>query len=248
MLLAISVGNTNTAFGFWAGEWVHIGRASTHGVAIADAYNDICREAGISGVPGAVLCASVVSQVDSVLAEFSQRHLSRPIQFLRAGNAGIHIDYDPPESVGADRLANAMAVKLKYGFPAIAVDMGTAVTLDVVDAEGAFVGGCVLPGPRLAAEALAAKTGLAEIEPAVPGPAIGKSTIQCLQSGIVFGCAGAVSALITRVTNDLGRNPRVVATGGWAKTFASLCPEIEAVDETLTLDGILLAFGHQIGV
>jgi type III pantothenate kinase len=248
MLLAISVGNTNTAFGFWMDRWLHIGRAPTDGVTLVHAYEDICRQAGISVNPDQVLCANVVAGMQSPLAEFSQRHLDCPIRFLTSRNAGIAIDYDPPESVGADRLANAVAVKVKYGFPAIVVDIGTAVTLDVVDAAGAFGGGCILQGPGLAAEALAAKTGLPKIKPAVPGLTIGKSTIQCLQSGIVFGCAGAVSELIARVAEDLGGDERIVAAGGWAKTVAPLCPGIESVDETLTLDGLLLAFGHDLGV
>lgn len=248
MLLAISVGNTNAAFGFWMNRWLHIGRAPTDGPNLVHAYEDVCRQAGISGNPDQVLCANVVAAMQLPLAEFSQRHLGCPLHFLTYRNAGIAIDYDPPESAGADRLANAVAVKVKYGFPAIVVDLGTAVTLDVVDTAGAFVGGCILPGPGLAAEAIAAKTGLPKIKPAVPGQAIGKSTIQCLQSGIVFGCAGAVSDLIARVAQDLGGHERIVATGGWAKAIAPLCPEIETVDETLTLDGLLLAFGHDLGV
>jgi len=151
---------------------------------------------------------------------------------------GLSVQYEPPSAVGADRIANAVAVREKHGTPAVVVDFGTATTFDAVTHD-AYLGGAILPGTALSIEALALHTAkLPRIPIETPAQAIGKTTTQSLQSGLVLGYAGAIDSLARRFIRELGGSARVVATGGLADLFAPLCETIEVVDATLTLDGI----------
>lgn len=248
MLLAIDVGNTNTVFGFHNGsEWNPVWRLTTR--AEATAHDWLAALIALSSAsrphpPSTAICASVVPPVDAALADAIYELYRIPLQFLCAERVpALRIAYDPPSAVGADRLANAVAVRHLYGAPAIVVDFGTATTFDAVT-EDAYVGGAILPGPVLSIEALfhrTAKLPRVAVEP--PANAIGRTTTESIQSGVVLGYAGAIESLTQRFVEELGSSARVIATGGLAPMFAPLCQSIEIVNPHLTLEGLRLVAG-----
>lgn len=156
---------------------------------------------------------------------------------------GVGIDYPSPRSIGADRLANAAAVSQLYGYPAIVVDFGTAVTFDVVSAEGDYVGGVIAPGLEAMTNFLYQRTALLpKLTLREPRRAIGKTTRDAMMSGAVLGYRGLVREILIRLTveNFPSRKPRLIATGGYARLIARRLPEIEAVHPNLTLEGLRL--------
>ena len=154
--------------------------------------------------------------------------------------AGIGVDYPRPETIGADRLANAVAVRHRYGAPAVVVDFGTAVTFDVVDGRGCYVGGIIAPGLSAMTDYLHEKTALLpRIRLRDVRRAIGRSTEEAMLAGTVYGYRGLIRALLTGVRAAMGvRRLPVVATGGYAKLMARGLPEINCVEPALTLDGL----------
>lgn len=154
---------------------------------------------------------------------------------------GVGIDYPDPKSIGADRLANAAAVAKLYGYPAIVVDFGTAVTFDVVSARGDYIGGVIAPGLEAMTNFLYQRTALLpKLSLHEPDRAIGKTTKGAMMSGAIFGYRGLVREILLRISreNFSRRKPRVVATGGYAQLIARKLPEIQAVHPNLTLEGL----------
>jgi len=163
---------------------------------------------------------------------------------------GVGIDYPRPRSIGADRLANAVAVAQLYGAPAIVVDFGTAVTFDVVSAAGDYVGGVIAPGLEVMTNYLYQRTALLpKLTLREPPRAIGKTTRDAMMSGAVFGYRGLVREILARLTTEnFGRKkPHLVATGGYAQLIARKLPEIEAVHPNLTLEGLRIVANRNIG-
>lgn len=166
---------------------------------------------------------------------------SIPVLLLRHGlDLGVGIDYPAPSSIGADRLANAAAVAELYGYPAIVVDFGTAVTFDVVSARGDYVGGIIAPGLEAMTSFLYQRTALLpKLDLREPKRAIGKTTREAMLSGAVFGYRGLVREILRRVAREMTKKkPRIVATGGYAELIARELSEIDAVHSNLTLEGL----------
>ena len=162
---------------------------------------------------------------------------------------GVGVAYPKPESIGADRLANAAAVAQLYGTPAIVVDFGTAVTFDVVSAKGDYVGGVIAPGLEVMTNYLYQRTALLpKLTLREPRRAIGKTTRDAMMSGAVFGYRGLVGAILARLIaeNFRRKKPRVVGTGGYAQLIAEKLPEIEAVHPDLTLEGLRIVANRNI--
>ena len=162
---------------------------------------------------------------------------------------GVGIDYPAPRSIGADRLANAAAVSQLYGYPAIVVDFGTAVTFDVVSAGGDYVGGVIAPGLEAMTSFLYQRTALLpKLTLHEPKRAIGKTTRDAMMSGAVLGYRGLVREILLRLTaeNFPRKKPRLIATGGYAQLIARKLPEIEAVHPNLTLEGLRLIANRNI--
>jgi type III pantothenate kinase len=160
---------------------------------------------------------------------------------------GVGIDYPKPDSIGPDRLANAVAAKFRFGAPVVVVDFGTAVTFDVVDAAGNYVGGIIAPGLAAMTDYLHEKTALLpKIKIREPKNVVGKSTEHAMLVGAVQGYRGLVRELIGELKRELrAKNLPVVATGGYAKLIAAKLPEISAVAPDLTLEGLRLVWqGH----
>lgn len=250
MLLAIDVGNTHTVFGVWDGaNWQSIWRRSTNPAETEDQLavwlNGVHRLSGLTADINAVSIASVVPQMDTNLSLMSSKWLGVEPRFVRDGaSVGLPVEYDPVHAVGADRVANALGALAKFRPPIVVVDFGTATTFDTIDVRGVYVGGAILPGVLVSSQALAGHTAkLPQIDLVAPATAIGKNTVHSLQSGVMLGYAGAIDALAGRISAELGGDVTVVSTGGLGKVFQGLCSSIQEHDETLTLDGLVIA--HQ---
>ena len=250
MVLAIDVGNSQTVVGLFrddelVGHWRVSTDADLTGdelrAAVADllaldglAWDDIDDAIIASVVPR--LTASWEDAVDAAVG-------ARPLVVGPGLKTGLPIRYDAPHEVGADRIVNAVAAVDRLGAPVIIVDFGTATTLDVVDADGAYVGGAIAPGVETSAEALfsaAARLSVVDLEP--PERVIGSNTRESVQAGLLLGEAVMVDGLVERVWSELGTRAPVVATGGLAERMSALCETIAEVDPDLTLRGLRLVY------
>lgn len=195
----------------------------------------------------ALIVSSVVPKKDIAIRTAAGR---ARVLFIDANcDLGVGVDYPIPRTIGADRLANAVAVAQLYGRPAIVVDFGTAVTFDVVSAEGDYVGGVIAPGLEAMTSFLYQRTALLpKLTLREPGSAIGKTTRGAMMSGAIYGYRGLVREIIARISAESfpGKKVRVVATGGYAQLIARQLPEIEAVHPRLTLEGLRLIANRNV--
>lgn len=195
----------------------------------------------LSGVVfSGVAVASVVPGKAGVIAAHFEG--VKPVHFLDSNSPlGFGFDLESPGQIGNDRLANAVALRENHGFPGVAVDFGTAVTFSALSEKGDFLGGAIAPGMAAMTSYLASRTAqLPEIEPTEPCSAIGRTTVDAMKSGAVFGHRGMVRGILLGIFSELGGSPRVIATGGGAAFAAKGIPEIGVVDRDLTLEGIRL--------
>lgn len=250
MLWAIDVGNTHTVVGLHDGNWRAVWRLATDPGDTEDHFaavlGQLCDMANIPMNAIGVVVGSVVPSVNAAWASFSQEWLGCKAHFVETGaQVGLEVSYDPPHAVGADRIANALAAIKKYGAPVIVVDFGTATTFDTIDSEGRYVGGAILPGVLVSLNALSHRAAkLPSVSLQAPEKAIGRNTVDALQSGVMFGYAGSVDSLCKKISAELGGHVNVVATGGLAGAFLDLCQSFDTADPTLTLDGLAIAFSQ----
>jgi type III pantothenate kinase len=196
---------------------------------------------------GTMVVSSVVPRKNKAVARAAGA--SRVLFLGPKLDLGVGVDYPAPRSIGADRLANAAAVAQLYGYPAIVVDFGTAVTFDVVSARGNYVGGVIAPGLEAMTSFLYQRTALLpKLSLREPKRAIGKTTRDAMMSGAVFGYRGLVREILRRVSleNFPRSKPKIVATGGYAQLIARKLPEIEAVHPNLTLEGLRIIANRNI--
>ena len=186
-----------------------------------------------------IVVCSVVPKKDALIRGTAGRVR---VSFVSAKcKLGVGVDYPEPESIGADRLANAAAVAELYGTPAIVVDFGTAVTFDVVSAERSYIGGVIAPGLEAMTTYLYKRTALLpRLTLTEPRRAVGRSTKAAMMSGAIFGYRGLVKEILAKISAETfgGRRPQIVATGGYAQLIAARLPEIDAVHPHLTLEGL----------
>lgn len=259
MLLAIDIGNTNIQYGLYdraAGVWCCAFRAQTVHHRMADEYAVLLRsflaEAGFTFADvEAVVMASVVPALTQPFIDLCERYLQHTPLNVRSGvtNAGVRILLDQPLSAGADRIANAAAVKALYGGPAIVVDFGTSTNFDVINRDGDFIGGAIAIGIGLAHDALVSRAAqLYKVELVAPPSAIGRNTIHAMQSGLFLGYVSMIEGLIARLKAALDQpDTRVIATGGLAPLFREHIPAIDALTPTLTLDGLRIIWELNAG-
>lgn len=255
MLLAIDVGNTNMVFGLYEGEYLRgTFRISTNAERTSDELGmQISQYYHFHGIDRsrtrAVIIASVVPPVMYTLINAIRKYLRvQPVIAGRDVDIGIENRYANPREVGADRLVNAVSAVRKYGKPLVIVDIGTATTFDAIDAAGAYQGGAIFPGIKVAMEALFLKASkLPRVDIERPEHAIGKTTVQSMQSGAVRGYVGALSGIISDIRDELGGHARVVATGGMGRMMAEYCSLIDEVDPNLTLEGLRLIYENNRG-
>jgi type III pantothenate kinase len=187
-----------------------------------------------------VVVSSVVPEKNSAVLKAANKK-ANVLRLDWKLNLGVGIDYPKPQSIGADRLANAAAVAELYGFPAIVVDFGTAVTFDIVSDRRTYVGGVIAPGLEAITNFLYQRTALLpRISLKEPRQAVGKSTIEAMLSGAVFGFRGLVKEILARITAEQFRRKKayIVATGGYARLIAGCLPEIDVIHPHLTLEGL----------
>ncbi len=250
MLLAIDIGNTNIVLGvFDRDSLVESWRVGTKTQITSDEYAMILKDLfGFTGlsfgqIDGAII-SSVVPPLLPVMSEMSRRYFGiEPLIVTNEVKTGIRLRYDNPKEIGADRIVNAAAAYSIYGGPVIIVDFGTATTFCAVTKEGDYLGGAIVPGIKVSAEALFQRTAkLPRVELAKPPSVIGKDTISAIQAGIIYGYAGLVDGIVGRMKKELDSRAKVVATGGLAELVAPETQSIQSVHPSLTLDGLRLIY------
>lgn len=256
MLLAVDVGNTQTVLGLYKEEELqHMWRLATNKKDSSDELRikllSLLVAAGIDiQEVQATALASVVPLLTARWVEVAHNLFAHEAFVVNAKTAGVlfKTDYPNPDEIGADRVADAVAAVTLYGAPVVVVDFGTATNIEIIDHTGAFVGGIIAPGMETSAASLFAHASkLSSIEMEDPRTAVGKSTDEAVQAGIIYGEAEKVDGLIRRVFAQLGYETPVIATGGLAATIAKVSATITHVDPELTLDGLCLIYSELNG-
>jgi type III pantothenate kinase len=244
-LLAIDVGNTQTALGlFEDGTLARHWRLATEPQRTGDELRLFLGGLLDLGSLGGICLASTVPTLIRSYEELAAG-VGAPLLVLGPGTrTGIPIRYDDPREVGPDRIANAVAARERYGAPCIVVDFGTSTNFDVVSADGEYVGGVLAPGIEISMEALFERAArLVKVDYVAPETAIGKTTESALRSGLVYGFAGQVDGIVERIRAELGDDQaQVVATGGLAELIAPHSATVEKIDPFLTLEGLRLVW------
>lgn len=251
MILAFDVGNTETTLGlFDSGNLLDHWRIATRQDHTVDELGllvrSLLRESGLD--PAAIeatIIASVVPPLTPSLIEMSERHLGVPARVLDAqALLPIRLEVEEPLSVGADRIANTIAVAALFRTDTIAVDLGTATTFDCITGDGAFLGGIIAPGVRSGADTLVRRTAkLPRVDLEPPPAVIGRRTETALQSGIFYTAVETIDGIVKRIKTEWDRpDILVVATGGLAPLLAPHCRTVDRVEPFLTLYGLEIAF------
>ena len=255
MLLTIDAGNTQTVIGMYDGpELLHHWRISTNAERTADEHAlllfnllDLIGLEAEQVITGMAICSSVPS-ITAAMRDMAERWFTVKSVVIEPGvKTGMPILYDNPKEVGPDRIADAVAAFDLYGGPTIVVDFGTATTFEAVSAKGEYLGGAIIPGIEISLDALFGRAAaLRRVELVEPRNVIGKSTVESIQSGAVYGFAAQVDGLVARFEQELG-DCTVVATGGLAGLIAPFTESIEHHEPWLTLHGLRLVYERNIG-
>jgi type III pantothenate kinase len=266
MLLVIDVGNTNTVLGVFARVTkVHAGeepadtaryerlvaqwRVSTIWNHTVDEYGVLFRslfamdDLDASGIHG-IIISSVVPSLDSTLRQVCERYFKLKPLFVEPGvKTGMPVQYENPAEVGADRIVNGVAAFEKYGGPCVVVDFGTATTFDCVSAKGEYMGGVICPGIGISADALFQRTArLPRVDIRKPARVVGTTTVGSLQSGLYYGYLGLVDGILEQLLAEMGKDTKVIATGGLASMIGTASKYIKTVDDHLTLEGLRIIY------
>src|SRR6476620_5344986 len=243
-LLAIDVGNTQTALGLYEGadlarHWRLATEPQRTGDELGLFLGGLLDLGSLDGI-------SLGSTVPALIRSYTELASGVPVSLLVLGpgtRTGIPMRYDDPREVGPDRIANAVAARERYGAPSIVVDFGTSTNFDVVSAEGEYVGGVLAPGIEVSMDALFQRAArLFKVDFVEPPSVIAKNTASSLQSGLVYGFAGQVDGIVDRIRRELGAEAQTVATGGLADLIVPHARTLETIDPFLTLEGIRLVW------
>jgi type III pantothenate kinase len=252
VLLAIDVGNTNTVLGLFAGaELIRSWRIKTDPRNTADEVVLTFRGllTGQPDVTGVALCSTVPAVLREMRTMFTRYFDDVPAVVVEPGTkTGVPVLTDNPKEVGADRIVNTLAAHNLYGGPCVVVDFGTSTNLDVVSANGEFLGGALAPGIEISLDALAARAAqLRKVELVRPRSVIGKNTVEALQSGALYGFAGQVDGLVDHIAAELGGPLNaVIATGGLASVVLPESRTITHHAPDLTLHGLRLVYDRNV--
>jgi type III pantothenate kinase len=248
MLLVVDAGNTQTHLGTYRdGELVQHWRFATIRESTGDELGAAVRNLlALRGMHlemlDGMIVSSTVPQLRPEWTSMGAQYLDADVKVVGPGlKTGMPIRYDNPHEIGPDRLVNAVAGYDKVGGPCVVVDFGTAVTYDVVSGAGEYLGGIIFPGVEIAMEALTERAAaLPKIELGTPRALIGKTTIDAIRAGTVYGYAGMVDSILARLRAELGEETHALATGGLAGAIVPFCESIQEVDDLLTLNGLKL--------
>lgn len=246
MILAIDVGNTNIVLGGMEGERILFqARIATDPHKTSDEYAmDVRGCLSIYGVrpqdvEGCILSSVVPPVLNAVRTGIQKAIHRKPLVVGRGLKTGLNIKMDNPDQVGSDRVVIAVGAMLRYQPPLLLMDLGTATTMEVVDAAGSYIGGCIIPGVRISLDALTSRAAqLPGISLDRPGKLIGKNTVECMKSGILYGTASMIDSMIDRVEEELGMKATAVATGGIAPLIIPLCRRPIHMEQDLMLLGL----------
>ncbi len=252
MLLAIDCGNTNTVFSIWDGtRFLCTLRTSTEHQRTADQYfvwfKTLLAHHGINAKINAVVISSTVPRVVFNLRVLSDRYFNcRPLVVGKLDcRLPVDVRVDAGTQVGPDRLVNTVAGYDLHGGDLIIVDFGTATTFDVVDSDGAYIGGVIAPGVNLSLQALhEAAAALPHIDVTKPDRVIGTNTVDCMQSGVFWGYVGLIDGICERIKAEHGRAMKVIATGGLAPLFQQGTDMFDMFEDDLTMHGLTVIHEH----
>ena len=255
MLLAIDCGNTNTVFSIWTGsEFISTWRIATDQQRTADQYyvwlSSLITLGKIKVDITDVIISSTVPRVVFNLRILADRYFNTRPFVVGKPDCALPVDVrvDDGTGVGPDRLVNTVAGYDLFGGDLILVDFGTATTFDVVDADGAYVGGAIAPGVNLSLQALhEAAAALPHVDIAKPQRVVGTNTVACMQSGVFWGYVGLVREICNRIKAERARPMKVIATGGLAPLFQQTDALFDAIEDTLTMHGLTVIHNFNIG-
>lgn len=255
MLLALDIGNTSIAVGlFREDRLVKNWKLKSESGKTCDEYlialNSLFKLSGFAFQQvDAIIFSSVVPPLTSVFQKLCRDMFEiRPLIVGPGLKTGMPILYENPAEVGADRVVSGIAAFEKYGGPVIVADFGTATTFDAVSEKGEYLGGAIAPGIQISAEALYLRTArLPRIEIKKPEKAVGKTTVSSMQSGLYFGYIGLVSSIISSIKEEIGKQAKVVATGGSAPLFFKTISVIDSFEPNLVLDGLKIIYSRNRG-
>lgn len=248
MLLALDVGNTNITIGAFSGDRL-IGRWRLRTIReqTVDEWGILLRNIfSLNGLQldavNGIIISSVVPVIDNILGEMVLKYFGAEALFVTPeSDLGIPVLYDNPQQVGADRVVNGVAAWRLYGGPAVVVDLGTAITFDVVSRQGEYMGGVICAGIGMAISGLFSKTALLPmVSFQAPEKLIGTNTMGSIQSGLYYGSLGMIDGILERLVAELGPDTHLIATGGHAALIREGSRLIQHVDEDLTLTGLRL--------
>lgn len=253
MLLAIDVGNTNIVFGAFKGrELIHDWRIASDQKKTSDEFGMLVTEMlnNVQLKPvdiEAVIMSSVVPNIMHTMQNMIVKYFHQYPMIVGAGvKTGINIRYDNPREVGADRIVNAIAAVERYGGPCIIIDLGTAITFCVVDDKKNYLGGLILPGISISADALVSRTSkLLKIEIIKPEKVIGKTTVSSMQNGLYYGFSSMIDGIVKHICDEIQLDPsdvHVIATGGFSNLLVSDSAYDIIIDRDLTMDGLRILY------
>ncbi len=246
MLLAIDIGNTSIMVGVFSGEKIVCSfRLETDRTKSPDEYGIIFfskmneKDISVSDLSGAIISCVVTDMQKGFVHSVKKYFGQDPIIVSSETRTGMQILVDTPEELGADRIANAVAAYHMFGGSIIVVDTGTATTFDCISEKGEYLGGVIVPGIELSSVALYHGTSkIPKIEPEKPSRTIGKTTVQCVQSGLFYGQACMIDGLCERLGREMNSSPQVIITGGFAEDIFEECRCADRIEKYLSLHGL----------
>jgi len=250
MVLAVDIGNSNIVVGcFESGTIQFVERLATNRNSTALEYAVLIKTVlELNGVAGKSfeggIISSVVPTVTNMVKAAIEKLTGKPPLVVGPGlKTGLKIRIENPAQLGSDRVTDAVAAVNYYPAPLIIVDMGTATTISVIDKDKNFIGGMIMPGLRISAEALTGRTSqLPQISLDPPKRAIGKNTVECMRNGLILGAAATIDGAVTHIEAELGYPCTVVATGGLSKLVTPHCTRPIIQDDQLLLKGLMLLY------
>ncbi|MBX7172837.1 MAG: type III pantothenate kinase [Pyrinomonadaceae bacterium] len=244
MILAIDIGNTTTKFGVFENE--SLIQRHTIPTIRSKTADDIFESLNgeLNQFFAAVIISSVVPELNESFTKLAENHFNSNAVFVtHSFDFGFKINYNPPESVGIDRLIAAYGAVQKYGKPCIVCDFGTATNIEVVNSNNEYIGGIITAGMNLLADSLHARTSkLPKIELRKPEKVIGNSTVLAIQSGVYYGYIGLVDGIVKRMIDELGEKPKIIGTGGLVNLIAETSKTVKIVDENLMLESLSMIY------